>query len=264
MFLMAIKRATHNHAPAFWICPTNLRSMATPLDFSEQEQLEQVKAFWQRYGTLITGFLLLVALVYGGWVAWGAWKNKQSMASAALYEELDRAAQAGDTAKAVAVFKDMVARYPQAIVTLHGGLLAAKLQLEKTQPDAAIQSLQWVAGQGTETTLSAIASLRLAGVLLDQQKYAAALQQLSAVTQPEFAALAADRRGDVLAAQGQKSAARDAYTQALQAMESQVSYRRLIEAKLAAMGGEVVAMAHQGVVASASAPAAMASAGSRP
>ncbi len=236
--------------------------MATPLDFSEQEQLEQVKAFWQRYGTLITALLLLVSLAYGGWVAWGAWKSDQALASAALYEELDRAAQAGDAVKAGAVFKDMVARYPQAIVTQHGGLLAAKVQLDKAQPDAAIQSLQWVAGQESEPALGAAARLRLAGVLLDQQKYTLALQQLSAVTQPEFAALAADRRGDVLAAQGQKKAARDAYAQALLAMEPQVSYRRLVEAKLAAMGGGAELVVHKG--AAASAPAVAASAGGRP
>jgi predicted negative regulator of RcsB-dependent stress response len=264
--------------------------MATPLDFSEQEQLEQVKAFWQRYGTVISVFLLLTALAYGGWVAWGSWKNKQALSAAALYEELDRAALAGDAAKASAVFKDMVAKYPQAVVTQHGGLLAAKAQLDKSQPDAAVASLKWVIEQPGEPALAACARLRLAGVWLDQKKYDAALQQLSAVTEVEFAALAADRRGDVLAAQGQKTAAREAYQQALKTMDAQLNYRRLVEAKLAAIGDVAVTSASAGAapntvvlsasaVASASAvskaapasgetvaraPSAVASAGSQP
>jgi predicted negative regulator of RcsB-dependent stress response len=229
--------------------------MATPLDFSEQEQLDQLKAFWQRYGTLVSVLLLLTALAYGSWVAWGSWKNNKAVAAAALYEELDRAAQAGDAAKAGAVFKDMAAQYPQAVVTQHGGLLAAKAQLDKSQPDTAVESLKWVAEHGTELALGATARLRLAGVWLDQKKYDAALQQLSAITQAEFAALAADRRGDVLVAQGQKAAARQAYAQALKTMDTKLNYRRLVEAKLAAMGDMTIAAVPAGTAQKTAAPA---------
>ena len=46
----------------------------------------------------------------------------------------------------------------------------------------------------------------------------------------------ADRRGDVLLAQGKPAEARSAYQAAWQAMDSKVEYRRLIEAKLTALG----------------------------
>jgi predicted negative regulator of RcsB-dependent stress response len=206
--------------------------------------------------------MLVMAAAYAGWAAWGSWKGQQALVASALYEELERASQAGDVAKAGAVFKDMVARYPQAVVTQHGGLLAAKTQLDKAQPDAAALSLQWVAGQSTDVALAATARLRLAGIWLDQKKYDAALQQLAAVTQKEFTALVADRRGDVLSAQGQKSAARDAYRQALQTMAPQLGYRRLLEAKLVALGDEAVPTS--GVQKTSASASVAASAGSQP
>ena len=45
-----------------------------------------------------------------------------------------------------------------------------------------------------------------------------------------------DRRGDVLLAQGKKDEAKAAYAQAWKAMDARVEYRRLIDAKLTALG----------------------------
>jgi predicted negative regulator of RcsB-dependent stress response len=80
-------------------------------------------------------------------------------------------------------------------------------------------------------------------VLLDEKKYDEALKQLDAATAKEFEALVADRRGDVLLAQGKKDEAKAAYTRAWQAMDARVEYRRLIDAKLTALGAAPAAAA---------------------
>ena len=56
----------------------------------------------------------------------------------------------------------------------------------------------------------------------------------------EFEALVADRRGDVLLAQGKKDEAKAAYTKAWSTMDAKVGYRRLIEAKLTVLGAAPV------------------------
>ena len=38
--------------------------MATHLDLEEQEQLDQLKAFWNQYGNLISGVLIVLAGAY--------------------------------------------------------------------------------------------------------------------------------------------------------------------------------------------------------
>ena len=44
--------------------------MATHLDLEEQEQLDQLKAFWNEYGNLITAVLVVAVVAYLGWLGW--------------------------------------------------------------------------------------------------------------------------------------------------------------------------------------------------
>ena len=212
--------------------------MASPLDLEEQEQLDQLKSFWKQYGNLVTWALIAVLGAYAAWNGWHWWQRDQAIKSGAMFDELDRAAQAGDAERAGHIFADMRERFPRTVYTQQAGLLAAKVQFDKTQSDAALATLAWVAEHAAEPEYQLIAHLRAAGVLLDQKKYDAALAQLDAASGADtpFAPLLADRRGDVLLLQGKTDAAKAAYTQARQAMDAKVEYRRLIEAKLTVLG----------------------------
>jgi len=210
--------------------------MATPLDLEEQEQLDQIKSFWKQYGNLLTWVVVAVLGAYAAWNGWNWWQREQSVKAGAMYDELDKAAQAGDAAKAGGIFNDMKSRFAGTAFTQQGGLLAAKVQFDKGQLDAASASLQWVAANAVEDEYKTVAHLRLAGLLLDQKKFDEALKQLDGAVAPEFAALVADRRGDVLLAQGKAEDAKASYTKAWQAMDSKLDYRRLVEAKLTALG----------------------------
>ena len=79
--------------------------------------------------------------------------------------------------------------------------------------------------------------------MLDEKKYDEALKQLDAVDGTAFEALAADRRGDVLLAQGKIDDAKAAYQKAWAAMDPKVDYRRLVEAKLNVLGAAPAASA---------------------
>jgi predicted negative regulator of RcsB-dependent stress response len=211
--------------------------MATHLDLEEQEKLDQLKAFWTQYGNLITWALTLALAGFAAWNGWNWWQRDQAVKAGAMFDELDKAAQAGEAAKAAGVFRDMQERYPRTAFTQQGGLLAAKVQFEKGQPDAAIAALGWVAENAVEDEYKTVARLRLAGVLADQKKYDEALKQLDAAGgQKESEALVADRRGDVLLAQGKTEEAKAAWLAAWKAMDDKVGYRRLIDAKLTSLG----------------------------
>jgi len=210
--------------------------MATHLDLEEQEQLAQLKHFWAQYGNLITWVLIIVLGGFAAFNGWNWWQRDQAVKASAMYDELDRAAEAGDADKAARVFGDLKERFPRTAFAQHGGLLAAKVQFDKGQIEQARTSLAWVAENATEDEYRTVARLRLAGLLMDQKQYDAALKQIDAATAKDFEALVADRRGDVLLAQGKKDEAKAAYLKAWQAMEPSVEYRRLIEAKLTALG----------------------------
>jgi len=210
--------------------------MATHLDLEEQEQLDQLKTFWKQYGNLVTWLLIAVLAGYAAWNGWNYWQRDQAVKAGAMFDQLDKAAQAGDADQAGRIFGDMKERFPRTAFTQQGGLLAAKVQFEKGQADAALVSLAWVGSNAAESEYQTVARLRAAGVLLDQKKYDDALKQLDGASAPEFAALVADRRGDVLLAQGKADDAKAAFNKAWLAMDSKVEYRRLIEAKLTALG----------------------------
>ena len=210
--------------------------MAQPLDLQEQEQLDELKAFWKTYGNLITWALVAALAVFAGLNGWKWWQREQATKAAAIYDELDRAAQAGDAQRAGQIFADLKERYPRTVYAEQGGLLAASVQFGAGQTDAAKASLEWVADKATEAEYQTVARLRLAAVLLQTKDFDAALKQLDAARSPSFAALVADRRGDVLLAQGKAADARSAYETAWKAMDPKVEYRRLIEAKLTALG----------------------------
>ncbi|KQW76376.1 tetratricopeptide repeat protein [Methylibium sp. Root1272] len=210
--------------------------MATPLDLQEQEQLDSIKHFWKQYGNLIT-WVLIIAL--GGFAAFNGWQWMQrdrAVKASVLFDELDKAVTAGDTDKVARVLADMKERYGSTAFAGQAGLLAAKAQFEKGQNDAARASLEWVIGNASEKEYAVLARLRLAGVLLDEKKYDEALKALPTDPPTSFAGLAADRRGDILTAQGKADEARAAYQVAFDAMAPTLDYRRLVEAKLTALG----------------------------
>ena len=210
--------------------------MATQLDLEEQEQLDQLKAFWNQYGNFITGLIVVVAGAYLAWFGWNWYQRDQGAKAGSMYDEFDRAVQANDADRAGRIFSDMKERFARTAFTGQAGLLAAKLAADKGQVEVARADLVWVAESGSESEYRAIARLRLAGLLLDEKKYDEALKQLDGVDAPEFAALAADRRGDILMAKGKTDDAKAAYQKAWSAMDAKLDYRRIVEAKLNVLG----------------------------
>jgi predicted negative regulator of RcsB-dependent stress response len=215
--------------------------MASHLDLEEQEQLDQLKQFWKQYGNLITWLLILALGSFAAFNGWNYWQRDKAVKAGAMYDEIDKAAQAGDAARAATLFATLRDRYPGTAFAQQGGMLVARLQAEKGQADEARATLAWVADHAVEDEYKTLARLRLAGVLMDQKKYDDALKQLDGASAKEFEALVADRRGDILLAQGKKDEAKAAYQKAWSAMEPKVEYRRLIDAKLTALGAPAAA-----------------------
>jgi predicted negative regulator of RcsB-dependent stress response len=215
--------------------------MANPLDLQEQEQLDELKAFWKQYGNAITWALTLALLAFSGWSGWGWWQREQGVKAGAMFEELDKAAAAGDAERAQRVMTDLKERHPGATYAHQGALLAARVLADKGRGDDARAALNWVAEQAPDDAYRALARLRLAALLLEAKKHDEALKALDASMPAEFTALVADRRGDVLLAMERRDEAVAAYRSAHQGLDDKVDYRRLVEAKLAALGAAVAA-----------------------
>ena len=217
--------------------------MANQLDLEEQEQLDQLKHFWSRYGNLITGLLVVVLLAVAAWNGYHYWQRSQASQSAALFDEMSKSVATGDTSLAQRSFSDMKERHPSATYTQQAALAWARQASDKGDNDAAKSALQWVVDKSGDQGYSAIARLRLANLYFDAKDYAQALTLLDGVADEAFAALVADRKGDIFAVQDKRSEAKAAYLLAYQKLEERAQYRRVVQVKLNALGVDPQAFA---------------------
>ena len=215
--------------------------MATTLDLQEQEQIDELKAFWKRWGTLLTWAVIAALAGFAGWNGWNWYQREQGVKAGVLFDELDRTVAGGDVERAARIFSDLRERHAGTTWTAHAGLLVAKLQHERGKSEESAGTLVWVAEKASDPALQTVALLRLAGLHLDAKKPDAALEVLARATAPGFEAVVADRRGDVLRAQGKATEAVEAYKAAHQKMTDTLDYRRLVEAKLTSLGAPVAA-----------------------
>ena len=216
--------------------------MARHLDLEEQEQLDELKHFWKKYGDGILWLAIAVMGSVAAWNGWQYWQRTQAVQASVLYDEVDRAAGAGDAERVERAFNDMKDKFGGTTYAQQAGLLAAKTLLEKGKPDAARAALGWVAAESSDEGYQAVARLRLASLLAETKSYDEALKQLASGIPKEFEALAADRRGDIYQMQGKKAEARTEYEKAWKHMDPQADYRNLVEVKLNSLGVDAQAL----------------------
>lgn len=206
-------------------------------DLEEQEQLDAIKAWWNRYGSLVTWVLIVVLAAYAAWNGWNAYQRKQSVEAAVLYAQLQSAVNSKDSAMVQRVASDLESRYGRTAYAEIGALAAAKSAFELNDAKAAQAQLRWVADNGKNPEYRAVARIRLAGLLMDDKAYDKALEVLAGDMPAAYAGVVADRRGDVLAAQNKRDEARQAYRLALEKMAPNNPGRQLVQLKLDALGG---------------------------
>jgi len=225
--------------------------MANEFDLEEQEQLDQIKHFWQQYGNLISWVLIAVFGSIAAWNGWNYWQSRQAGQASVMYDEVERAAVAGNTDRVERAFSDMKAHFGRTTYAQQAGLLAAAALYDKGKADQAKAALAWVADNASDEGYQAVARLRLASIFMDAKQYDEALKQLNAAFPREFQALADDRRGDIYNLQGKKTEAKAEYEKAYKGMDDRSDARKLLEVKLAALGVDAKQLAAPAAVAGA-------------
>ena len=210
--------------------------MATHFDLEEQEQLAELKAFWNTYGNAITWVLIVVLGAFAAWNGWNWWQRSQSAKASALHAEIERAVQAKDAARLDAALADMQSRFKSTAFAGQATLLAAKARFEAGQVDQARAALDWLVSNSKDEAYRSVARLRLVGIDIDAGQFDAALRTLEGPFPAAFDAMAADRRGDALLAKGDAAGAKAQFEKAWAGFSADTEYRRLVEVKLASLG----------------------------
>lgn len=209
-------------------------------DLEEQEQIANFKAFWSRFGNLITWVLILALGGYAAWNFWNAHQRTQTAEASGLYDSLTEAAQAHDMAKVQRITGDIEGKFGSTAYAPMAALAAAKAAFDANDLKTAKAQLQWAIDHGDDE-YKAVAKLRMSGLLLDEKAFDQALAILNGEFPAQFAAEVQDRKGDVFVAQNKLADARTAYQAALDKMEKNHPGRQVVQIKLDAIGGSAPA-----------------------
>lgn len=205
---------------------------------SEQEQVEEIKKWLREYsGPLIGGIAIGLAVLFG-WRVWTGHQQTTAEQASAAYTQVINAVTAGQLAVAVPKGDALISRYGNTTYAGLSALLLARIKAEQGDLVAARAHLEWAIKNVRQPELKDLAKLRLARLLVADNKPDEALKQLDGIAPHRYVALAAELRGDAYHAQGDKEKARTAYQQALTALDkNEASLQETLQMKLAAVGG---------------------------
>ncbi len=218
--------------------------MAT-YDLQEQEQIEELKTWWQMHGTLITAVVVALAVGVVGWQGWQWWQRNQSAQASQVFASLQAALAQQDVKRVRQVAGDLVERYSGTAYAAQAAMLSGKVLADSGDLKSAQAQFAWAAKNARDPALRDVARLRQAIVLADDEAADAALKLLAEPPVPSLMARYLEVRGDILGGQGKVDEARKAYDEALKALEDMRKaammpvgpYREILEAKRDAVGG---------------------------
>lgn len=208
------------------------------LDLEEQEQLAELKAWWNQWGSLITSAIVAACLAFAAWQGWRWYERGQAAQAGALYDTLARAAVAGDAKALRDASGALLENHPRTMFASMAALTSARFYFERNDLKSARAQLQWVIDKGRTEDFRDLARLRLAQLLIDEKAYDEALKLLDEKHAAAFDAQYAAAKGDVLVAKNQAAEAKAAYKVALEKAESGNSaFRESVRMRLEALGG---------------------------
>ena len=189
---------------------------------TEEEQIAQIKDWWQRNGKpLLTGSVLALAVVIG-WQGWQNYQAGQAQGASALYQQLLESSlpQAGqvDPAKVSELAEKLKSEYAGTHYAQYGSLFVAKVAVEAGKLDDAATELKAVLDKPVDANLGELARQRLARVLAAQGKLEEGLKLLEGDADQVYLASREELKGDLLVQMGKADEARAAYEKAKAAL----------------------------------------------
>ncbi|MGY6277309.1 YfgM family protein [Methylomonas sp. MgM2] len=185
---------------------------------TEEEQLEQLKKWWDANNTsLIAGVITAIVLVTG----WNLWQNhrlEQRHEASRLYQNLLDSASKDDNAAVEKLADQLAVDYGSLAYARFAALEKAKSKVQQGDPEAAKAILQQQVQNSGGGVLQHVARLRLIQLMLATGQYEEGLKLIAAVDPAKlegFAASYDELEGDLYLAMDRLDEARNAYQNAI-------------------------------------------------
>ncbi len=180
-------------------------------NLTEEQQVEQLKEWWKDNGTpLIIGAVLGLS----GFFGYRYWTEQQiayQESASNLYVQVTEQLEGTDKTKLAEAANEVKGKFPDSSYAILSAFHLAKIAVDEKDLDKAVTELNWVLNNHAGNELSNIAKIRLARILIAQEKAEQALPLLEFDNESGYFEVASMVKGDALLALGQKPEALEAY-----------------------------------------------------
>jgi len=202
---------------------------------TDQEQLDSMKSFLQKYGSAMVTGVLIALIAFFGWQYWQKKTLAENQNATAKVQQLmdDEKAANGDakiTAALVASADKMVKENPDSVQAIQAQIVMAKLAYDKNDYALAERELKKVENSNLKDAgLLQVVKLKLADAQLAQKKYDEALKTLSTVDEAAFKATSEELKGDIYVAKNDIENAKKAYQAAWNSVLERKQERQILQ-----------------------------------
>ncbi|MGB5627467.1 MAG: tetratricopeptide repeat protein [Woeseiaceae bacterium] len=178
---------------------------------SEKEQIEQMRSWWSEYGGYVIVGIAAGALLLFGVNYYKSSKLKEQLEASALYESLTSYVVDGNLEQAEVVADQLGTTFADTTYSAQAKLAIARLYMDNNRDQDATDALNRLLNGAASEELKQVARLRLARILLYQDKPQEVVDLLEGQDTPAFAAVYGEALGDAYHALGRIADAQAAY-----------------------------------------------------
>ncbi|MBA2648483.1 MAG: tetratricopeptide repeat protein [Legionella sp.] len=182
---------------------------------TEEEQLEAIKKWWQRYGNIVTVCISIVLLGVAAYRYYNWHHDKLRQQASTTYERMMNEFSNSNIKLVRSYADDLIKNYDHTVYADAAHMTLAKIFITKDKLENARDELEAVASKSSMSSLKQIAKIRIARILANNESYKDALKELSQIDDETFLPVINELKGDIYGAQGQYKEAIGAYRLAM-------------------------------------------------
>ena len=197
----------------------------------EEEQVQAIKDWWKTNGTRVVILTVLLIAVVAGTKYWMYSQELAAEAASAQYKKvLDLVETNQDEALSAGAV--VLEKYSSTAYAGMTAMVMAAIEVEQNKLSDAELHLRWAMEHGDAATVTTIARLRLARVLLALSRLDEAEALLDVAVPEAYAGRLAHARGDIQLQRGDFAGAQGAYQTALNHRQTTPTEKRVLQMKL--------------------------------
>ena len=198
---------------------------------TEQEQIELLKNWIKQYSMVILAGVVVAIIIMTGYRYYQDYQNRMFTHASAVYDEMLTKRAQNNPEETLIQAEKLFTHYPKTTYAQFAALMLAREAVTKKAYEKAEKYLQWILDHSSIASFREIARIRLARILIAQQKPQEAINLLKKQDDKNFEGLINEVKGDAYLAMDNKTMARASYQEALSDLPNAEITRPLLQMK---------------------------------